>query len=97
MSIGPCARLGRLGGLHHGVGIGHVDGAAGDGLSPISARRLVGEVAVEVPDLDRGAAGGEALDDGLADALRAAGDDGDMAVEIDLVHEALQAERFTVN
>jgi hypothetical protein len=60
-------------------------------------RRLVGEVAVEVPDLDRRAARCETLGDGLANSLSPAGDDGDMPVEVDLVHEALPAERFTVN
>jgi hypothetical protein len=88
--------LGRLGGPHHGGGVGHVDGAARDGLADIG-RRLVGKVAVEIPDLDRRAARREALGDGLANSLSPAGDDGDMPVQVDLVHEALQAERFTVN
>ena len=38
-------------------------------------RGLIGELAVEVPDRDLGAAGGETLGDGAADPLRTAGDE----------------------
>ena len=41
---------------------------------------------VMIPDRDLGAGGDEALGDGAAKTLRAAGDDGAAAVEIDLVH-----------
>ena len=78
-----------LRGLHHRRGVGHVDAAGVNGVADLG-RGLLGEVAVEVPDLDRSAGRGEALDDRLADALGAAGDDRDMAVEVDLVHGLLR-------
>ena len=53
-------------GLHHRRGVGHVDAAGVNGVADLG-RGLLGEVAVEVPDLDRGAGRGEALDDRLAD------------------------------
>ena len=50
--------------------------------------RLVGQLAVAVPDRDRSARIQQPLDDRPADALRAAGDDGAASVEIDLVGHA---------
>ena len=41
---------------------------------------------VVIPDRDLGAGGDEALGDRAAETLRAAGDDGAAAVQIDLVH-----------
>ncbi len=41
---------------------------------------------IMIPDRDLGAGGDEALGDGAAKPLRAAGDDGAAAVQIDLVH-----------
>ena len=59
----------------------HLAGRAERGLG-------LGELAgVGVPQRHRRARGQHALGDGVADALRAAGDDCDAALQIDLVHE----------
>ena len=49
------------------------------------ARGLLGESLVAIPDRHAGAGIEKALDDGAPDALRAAGDDGELAGQIDLV------------
>ena len=49
-------------------------------------RGLFGERLVVIPDRDLGAGGDEALGDRAPKTLRAAGDDGAAAVQIDLVH-----------
>ena len=61
--------------------VGHVAGqrdrAASGGYH--FACRFVGRVLLEVDDHDCSAIGRQSLDDGLADALRAAGNQGDLA------------------
>src|SRR5215203_1731862 len=81
--------LAGLSGSHDRLRVGHVHGA-GVNRSTDARRGLLGELAVKVPDLDRCATRGKALDDGLPDALRAARDNGDVSIEINLVHGSLQ-------
>ena len=63
--------------------------STGNGLdapvAPQLGRGLLGKRAVAVPDRDRGAGIEQPLDDGAADALRAAGHHRDPAAEIDPV------------
>jgi hypothetical protein len=46
-----------------------------------------------IPDRDPGAGGDETLGDGASKTLRAAGDDGAAAVQIDLVHDAYSLDQ----
>ena len=54
-------------------------------LSPSAFAVFSASADVAIPDRDLRAGCHEALGDGLAEALRAAGDDGDAAFQIDLV------------
>ena len=65
--------------------IGHVDLEGGDAGADF-LRGLLRERQVVIPDRDLGAGGDKALGDGAPKTLRAAGDDGAAAVQIDLVH-----------
>ncbi len=75
----------RIARLFNGGGVGDVD-LEDSGLAADRLHRFLGQRGVKVPDRNLGAGGGEALGDGAAKALRAAGDDCDAPVEIDLVH-----------
>ena len=69
---------------------GRVGNVAGDGGDLVAERLggLLRQRDVVVPDGDRGAGLQEALGDRLAETLRPAGDDGDAALEIDVVCHA---------
>ena len=65
--------------------IRHVDLERGDAGADFLGR-LLGERLVMIPDRDLGAGSDKTLGDGAPKTLRAAGDDGAAAVQIDLVH-----------
>src|SRR6266851_8771477 len=67
--------------------IRHVDLERGDAGADFLCG-LLGERLVMIPDRNLGAGGDKTLGDGAPKPLRAAGDDGAAAVEIDLVHDA---------
>jgi hypothetical protein len=82
-------RLGDAFGRGGDVGLaGQLDHVGADAAGLAELALGLGELlAVRVPQGDRGARGEHALGDGVADALRAAGDDGDAALQVDPVHE----------
>ena len=68
----------------------HGDGRDPAAIALSSPAVSFGQRAVAVPDRDRGARVQQPLDDGPADALRAAGDDGIAPAQIDRVGHACE-------
>src|SRR5216684_521397 len=75
--------------------IRHVDLERGDAGADFLCG-LLGERLVMIPDRNLGAGGDKTLGDGAPKPLRAAGDDGAAAVQIDLVHDAIPLLRFVI-
>ena len=90
MSIWPCAASRVLRGLRHRRGVGHVDAAGVNGVADLGRGLLRERRASRSQSSTVAPDASEALGDGVADALGAAGDDRDMAVEVDLVHGLLR-------
>jgi hypothetical protein len=88
MSMRPAAVPERRCGALHGGEVGLIDDLEAGGR-PEPGGGVLDEGGVAVPKRNPGAARGEALGDGEADALGAAGDHGHAAFEIDPVHGEL--------
>ncbi len=81
-------------GLGHGGGVGEFERRHGDAAERGERLLRLGQQRrVDVPQHHGGARLQHALGGGVADALRAAGDDGDAAFEVELVHDGLPPGR----
>src|ERR1700731_447779 len=72
----------------------YVDLERGDAIADL-LRGLLGQRQIMIPDRDPGAGTDKALVDRAPKALRAAGDDGAAAVQIDLVHGSFPTRSFS--
>ena len=85
----PCARtVARGGRASTAVVVGQFDRRSVDGAERRQRLACRGQRRVDVPQHDGRAREQHAFGGGVADALRAAGDDGHAAVQVDLVHRA---------